>query len=196
MKREIKNLLCLLIPSAVLVFIDQVTKIFAAGLLKGKQPFVIIPGVLEFQYLENTGAAWGMFSGARWFFIVLTVAVLAFVLVETAKIPDVRHYKWLLSAAILLTAGALGNFIDRVLLHYVRDFIYISAINFPIFNVADICVTASVIVLLIGILFIYKDEELAFLSFKKSSAAESEQAQGKSEKSSGPDRTQCEGDRS
>ena len=69
--------------------------------------------------------------------------------------------------AVLLTAGALGNFIDRITQGYVVDFFYFSLIDFPIFNVADIYVVVSFIALIICILFIYKDEEFSFLQFKK-----------------------------
>lgn len=69
---------------------------------------------------------------------------------------------------ILLAAGAIGNFIDRVRFGYVRDFIYFKIINFPVFNVADCYVTVSVIIFIILILFVYKNEDdFAFLSLKK-----------------------------
>ena len=69
--------------------------------------------------------------------------------------------------ASVLTAGALGNFIDRLRLGYVVDFFYFSLINFPIFNVADIFVVVSFIGIAISVLFVYKDEEFDFLSIKK-----------------------------
>ena len=61
--------------------------------------------------------------------------------------------------ASVLTAGALGNFIDRLRLGYVVDFFYFSLINFPVFNVADIFVVISFIGIAVSILFIYKDDE-------------------------------------
>ena len=66
----------------------------------------------------------------------------------------------------LLAAGGLGNFIDRIRLGYVVDFFYFSLIDFPIFNVADIFVVVSFIVLAVCILFIYKEEDFDFLSLK------------------------------
>ena len=71
------------------------------------------------------------------------------------------------SLQAVLTAGALGNFIDRLRLGYVVDFFYFSLINFPIFNVADIFVVVSFIGIAISVLFVYKDEEFDFLSIKK-----------------------------
>ena len=64
---------------------------------------------------------------------------------------------------VFLIAGAVGNYIDRIINHYVVDFIYFSLINFPVFNVADCYVTVSVIILFILILFFYKDEDLDYL---------------------------------
>ena len=69
--------------------------------------------------------------------------------------------------ASVLTAGALGNFIDRLRLGYVVDFFYFSLINFPVFNVADIFVVISFIGIAVSILFIYKDDEFEFLSIRK-----------------------------
>ncbi len=69
---------------------------------------------------------------------------------------------------LLLIAGAIGNMIDRVKQGYVVDFFYFTPINFPRFNVADVYVTCSIILLIIAMFFVYKDEELDFLTkFKK-----------------------------
>ena len=61
----------------------------------------------------------------------------------------------------------MGNLIDRIFLHYVRDFLYFVLIDFPIFNVADIYVTLSAVALIIMILFVYSDDDFAFLKKKK-----------------------------
>ena len=67
----------------------------------------------------------------------------------------------------MITAGGIGNLIDRVRLNYVVDFIYFSLIDFPVFNVADIYVTTSMILLLILVFFYYKDEDFQFLKWKR-----------------------------
>ena len=67
----------------------------------------------------------------------------------------------------LIAAGAIGNMIDRIRFDYVVDFIYFVLINFPIFNVADIYVTVSTVILVILLLFVYKEEDLSFISFKQ-----------------------------
>ena len=68
---------------------------------------------------------------------------------------------------VFLAAGAAGNFIDRLLRGYVVDFFYFSLIDFPIFNVADIYVTVATACLVILLLFVYKEEDLSFLSFNQ-----------------------------
>ena len=70
---------------------------------------------------------------------------------------------------MILAAGAIGNLIDRIRLHYVVDFIYISLINFPIFNFAYICVSVSAVLLVVFFIFIYKeDKNFAIFANKKS----------------------------
>lgn len=151
-----------LISVVILVLLDQWTKMLAASNLKDHSA-VLIPGVLQLTYLENRGAAFSMLEGQQGFFYVITIVIVAAVLWFFAKLPADRKYRKLRVTCAILTAGALGNFIDRISLHYVRDFIYFVLINFPIFNVADIYVTGSAIALVVFMLFAYKDDDFAFL---------------------------------
>ena len=68
---------------------------------------------------------------------------------------------------VLLAAGGLGNFIDRLFLGYVRDFLYFKLIDFPVFNVADSYVTIGLIILIILIMFVYNEKDFGFLPFVK-----------------------------
>ena len=72
----------------------------------------------------------------------------------------------------MIASGAVGNMIDRIRYDYVVDFIYLVIINFPIFNVADIYVTVATFLLVILILFVYKEDDLSFLSFKQNKIRE------------------------
>ncbi len=130
---------------------DQLSKVYAAQVLS-KGALVLIPGVLELTYLKNTGAAWGMFQGARIPFILLTVAFLALCLFFYGK---KRGNLTKLSRIILflIVSGALGNLIDRMFLGYVRDMIYFSLIDFPVFNVADSAIVIGAILLVLETLF-------------------------------------------
>lgn len=67
----------------------------------------------------------------------------------------------------MISAGAIGNMIDRIRFDYVVDFIYIVLINFPIFNVADMYVTFATVILVFQVLFVYKDNDFNFLSFNQ-----------------------------
>lgn len=135
------------IIALLVLIIDQLSKLYAAQVLS-KGALVLIPRVLELTYLKNTGAAWGMFQGARIPFILLTVAFLILCLWFYKK---KRGELTKLSRIILLLifSGALGNLIDRVVLGYVRDMIYFSLINFPVFNVADSAIVTGAILLIL-----------------------------------------------
>lgn len=152
----------------ILTFLDIYTKILAASNLKGQDAITFIDGVLEFRYLENRGMAWGLLSGARYVFIVLTIIAIAFFIYMFVKIPYNKRYLPLTIVLTVLTAGALGNMLDRVFLGYVRDFICTTFIDFPIFNVADMYATCSMLALIILVIFVYtKDDDFDFMSIKK-----------------------------
>lgn len=156
--------LCLII---LLVIPDQVTKYLADIHLKGNDGIPLIKGVLRLFYLENRGSAFSLFQDQRAWFIVFTVIVLICAFLVFRKIPPVRRMMPLKAAIILICAGAVGNFIDRVRMGYVIDFIYFELIDFPVFNVADIYVTCSAFLLIILVLFYYKEEDLSFISVRK-----------------------------
>ena len=153
-----------LIGIIVLVLFDQYTKNLAVVHLKDKPAFNIINGVLELNYLENKGAAFGMLQNQKAFFIFVAFVILGVIGYVLYKMPDDKKYHALLS---LIAAGAIGNMIDRIRLDYVVDFIYFVLINFPIFNVADIYVSLSTAALVILLLFYYKESDLSFISFKQ-----------------------------
>lgn len=150
-----------------LTFLDQWTKHLAVLHLKGQKDVILLPGIFQLQYLENRGAAFGILQGQQWIFLLLTIIYMVIAVWIYFRIPREKKYFALHAVAVVLTAGALGNFIDRTSQGYVVDFFYFSLIDFPIFNVADIYVVLSFIVLIICILFVYKDEDFAFLSLKK-----------------------------
>ena len=147
-----------------LVIIDQITKYMAVKYLKDKPAFSIIDGVFELQYLENRGAAFGMLQNQKYLFLFITGIVLVSILYILFKIPEDRKYNILHLLLVLISAGAIGNMLDRIRLEYVVDFFYFVLINFPIFNMADIYVSVACILLAIVMLFVYKDQDLDFIS--------------------------------
>ena len=152
---------------AALFAMDQFTKHLAVQHLKGSSSFVLIPGVLEFSYLENRGMAFGLLQNQIWLFAVLTILFFVAIRFVFCRIPKTKYYLPAFLVLVVLSAGALGNFYDRLVHHYVIDFIYVSLIHFPVFNVADIYVTVSVLVFLLLYLFYYKEGDFSFLEFRK-----------------------------
>jgi len=158
--------------AGVLIVLDQYTKFLAIHNLKDNLAYPIIPNVLELNYLENRGAAFGMLQNQKIFFVFIAVIILALIFYFLKKLPAKKKYSILHILLSMIAAGAIGNMIDRIRYDYVVDFIYIVLINFPIFNVADIYVTVSTFVLVILILFVYKEDDLNFLSFKQNKIRE------------------------
>lgn len=143
----------------VLLLIDQLTKLWAVKILKPIGSIPIIRNVLEIYYVENRGAAFGIMQNKQWFFLLITLAVLAGLVWVSGRIPDEKHFVPLKICLYFVGAGAVGNMIDRVFRKYVVDFIYFSLINFPVFNVADIYVTVAAFLLVGLILFFYQEED-------------------------------------
>ncbi len=156
MKSKLRILICM----ACALILDQAVKLWALRDLKGHGSIPIIKNVLELLYVENRGAAFGIFQNRQWLFILITCIVLAGAVIVASRIPGNLRYRPLQICLFFVCAGAVGNLIDRIGRHYVVDMIYFKLIDFPVFNVADIYVTVSVAALIFLILFYYKDEEL------------------------------------
>lgn len=167
-KKPVVNLIIDVVIMCILIVADQYTKALAVVMLKDKPAIPIISGILEFNYLENRGAAFGMMQNQKIFFIFVAVIILGCIIYMLVKAPAQKKYVILHILLVFIAAGAIGNMIDRLSLNYVVDFIYIKAINFPIFNVADIYVTVSTVLLAIVLVFVYKDDDLRFMSFRAS----------------------------
>lgn len=156
-----------LLGIGLLIAVDQFTKYQAVLKLKDKPAYIIWDGVLELNYLENKGAAFGMLQNQKVFFIFVAIVILSVIAYILFKTPDQKKYRALHILLSLIAAGAIGNMIDRIRFDYVVDFIYIVLINFPIFNVADIYVTFATAILVIMLLVVYKEQDLSFISFKQ-----------------------------
>ncbi|MCI6553046.1 MAG: signal peptidase II [Lachnospiraceae bacterium] len=161
--KNISKKICVIFVLSVLIYIDQATKLLSADRLRGQADYPLIPGILEFSYLENTGAAFGIFSGRQSFLIGLTGLIMLFLVFKYFHIPRGGRYLPLKAAFILIISGGIGNLIDRVSHGYVVDFIYFVPIDFPKFNAADCYVCIGMALLCILCFLIYKDEELGFL---------------------------------
>ena len=148
----------LILSTFFLTVLDQWTKHLAVTHLQNQSDISLIDGVLSLHYLENRGAAFGVFQNRQGAFFILTVVILAFILYVLWRMPVTKKYLPVRILCFFLTSGALGNLIDRIRLKCVIDFIYFSLIDFPTFNVADIYVTCGITVMVFLMFFRYKEE--------------------------------------
>ena len=169
MNKQIVSYVKIGIFTAFFIAIDQLTKYLAIIHLKGKNDVSIIKNILVLHYLDggNTGAAWGILSGKRIVFLAFTILAAIFICIFIRNLQNIitnsslkmRKFILLQYLLALLSAGAIGNFIDRISYGYVIDFIYFQLINFPIFNVADCYVTISCFFIVLICIFKIKEEE-------------------------------------
>jgi len=150
-----------LLTAAILVALDQFTKLWAQETLAPRGVRDFIPGFMDFRFHTNHGAAFGILPGGRWGFVAFTVVVLIGIMVFYVKLPRTRVCAFIRAGMVLLAAGAVGNGIDRVRQGYVVDFLHFLFtqrwFNFPIFNLADVFVVSGSITLAILVIFFYKE---------------------------------------
>ena len=142
---------------AIMIALDQVTKLWAVNTLVGKGAMPFISGILGFRYTENTGAAFSILREKQLFLILLTSVIIIALIGFFIKSLRTDVHVVVRVAYMFLIAGAIGNLIDRVRLNFVIDFLEFRFIQFPIFNVADMCVVVGVSLLAIGTLFLKYD---------------------------------------
>lgn len=132
-----------------LVALDQLVKWLVANQIALEQVHSFIPGVLALTNLRNDGAAWSVLAGQQLLFFFLTVIAIIVILYCMYRY---RQSRGMMIAFSLILAGAIGNFIDRLIHGYVVDMFETLFISFPVFNVADTCLTLGVIYLVVLIL--------------------------------------------
>lgn len=158
---EKKNRLAPIFITVGLVFLDQLTKLWALKSLKPIHTMTVIPGILDLTFVENRGVAFGLFSGQKWFILILTGLIAGALVYFYRTLPQKPSLKPVRLAVLLVLSGAIGNIIDRIFRSYVVDFFEFTFFDWPVFNVADIYVVVGVILLTFLILFVVKDEELS-----------------------------------
>lgn len=134
------------------IFLDQYTKFLVLRYLKPIDTYPLIINVLHLTYIENTGAAFSLFTNMQFFLILITTIftiVLVYILFRTSKI---KANLWINFSLSFIIGGAIGNLIDRLRLNFVIDFIDFRIINFAIFNFADVFVVCGSLSLLIALI--------------------------------------------
>ncbi len=136
----------IIISVLLLIALDQITKQFIVKTMDIGQHYTVINNFFLISSHRNTGGAWGILTGQMtiFYFITLVAFVLFYYLIKEVDFNLKKLYSF---AVILLIAGAIGNFIDRLLFQEVVDFLdfYIFGYDFPIFNVADICLVIGMV---------------------------------------------------
>lgn len=145
------------IIAVLLIIIDQISKWLIVQNFALYEEKVLVPGFFSLFYIQNKGAAWGIFEGKMVFFYIITVLVVGYLVYTFHKYPS--KSKLVGYSFSLILAGAIGNFIDRLLNGFVVDMFRLDFINFPIFNVADVCLTVGVALMIIHVLFFEENEE-------------------------------------
>jgi len=146
----------LAIIGVITVTLDQITK-FMARDLQFNGPVSVIEGFWQFRYVENRGAAWGIFSGLNDamrvpFFVIISLIAVGIILYLFKRLN--AGQKWLIVALSLVLGGAIGNFIDRIANQYVIDFIdmYYQNHHWPTYNMADIFISVGIGMLVLEII--------------------------------------------
>lgn len=135
------------ILAAVLIAVDQLVKAWTVANIELDTVEPFIKGFMSLAYLRNYGAAWSILQNQQWFFTIVTIVAVTGLIWYYVK--QIKGSLWTLFSLTLMIAGALGNFIDRIRLGFVVDMFHLDFISFPVFNVADMCLSVGV-----GILFI------------------------------------------
>jgi signal peptidase II len=141
--------------SIIIIIIDQLSKYFIRGFLSQSQRLSIIDDYFYLTFVKNQGAAFGILRGQRSFFIIITIFFLIFIIyLYNKELP--KKFMTKISVAFLL-GGSIANLIDRIIFHYVTDFIAFDILDFyqlPVINIADIFIFFGVIILTYQLLFL------------------------------------------
>jgi len=135
---------------AALIVLDQMVKAYVVQNIALGEIKSWIPNLVSLTYLQNRGAAFSMLQNQQWFFAVITLVVMAGAIWYLHK--HIEDSFWIVFGLVLIIAGGLGNFIDRISQGFVVDMFHLDFVNFAIFNVADSYLTVGVIVLMIAML--------------------------------------------
>lgn len=139
-----------LLLALLIFFLDQGTKWLVVHFMQYGETIPLWPGVFHITSHRNAGAAFGILQNQRWFFLLITLIVVAGILFFLRRVWRKRH---LLSVALsLILGGAAGNFLDRLISGEVVDFLDFRLIHYPIFNLADSSIVIGVGLILLDTL--------------------------------------------
>lgn len=163
MKNEVTCRVVYFLIALIMFLIDQGTKYLIATRLTIGEQIPVIGNFFLITSHRNTGAAFGILEGRRWFFIVITIVVVSGIIWYLQKVKH-QPNKLLPTGLSLVLGGAIGNFLDRAISGEVVDFLQFNfgSYTFPIFNVADSCIVVGVaLIILDSLLEIRREKQIA-----------------------------------
>ncbi len=143
-----------IILAVIIVGLDQLSKYIAILKLKGKEPIPVINNFLQFKYVENRGAAFGILQNKQLPLIIFTIIILLGIIIYLKKNKNLN--KMAIVSLWGIVGGTIGNLIDRIRLDFVVDFIDVNFwgyYDFPVFNIADSFLVVFTILLSVLVFF-------------------------------------------
>ena len=147
----------------IFLTIDTISKLIIDNFFNLNETKVIISNFFSLTKVYNTGASWNILAGYRFILIILTLIILLLLVLYQKKFQENKRN---ILAFSLLYGGIIGNLLDRLIYGYVIDFFdfKIFGYNYPVFNIADICIVFGIVLLVVAIL---KKEDENGISSKK-----------------------------
>lgn len=138
-------------------FIDQFFKLVVNSNVQLNQEKILLQGILSIEKVYNTGAAFSILEYNTFVLIIVSILTLVFIILFVFRQMNKLNFFEIIALA-LVSGGAVGNLIDRLVFSYVIDFLQLKFISFPIFNFADIFINVGVIMLIVN-LFVLKNDK-------------------------------------
>ena len=151
-KRTFWNIFLKVMLVAVLITADQIVKNLAENHVISGSVVPLIKGIVDLTFTRNTGAAFSMFPDSFWFLLIMRFLASGAIIFIMIRFYQRLHTLLHVSMSLVL-AGAIGNLIDQIFWGHVRDMFAFHFINFPVFNLADICITTGAVLLFADLLF-------------------------------------------
>lgn len=143
----------------LIIAVDQLSKYWIVNNIGIRDSISVIPKIIDFVYVKNTGAAFSFLSDKNYGIVILScISILFCIGVILFMIKYRPKHKLLNISLALMLSGAIGNVIDRIFKGYVVDFIEMIFIDFPVINIADIAITFGAAMIIIYVLFFDKSK--------------------------------------
>lgn len=136
------------IISFIVLLLDQLIKYIVTKNMTLLESVSVIPGFFNIRYVQNTGAAWGIFDDKT--FLLTIISAVSLIVLNQYLNKETKFTKISIVGYGVLIGGMIGNLIDRILHSYVIDYLdfNIFGYDFPVFNIADIGIVVGILLLI------------------------------------------------